>query len=54
MNWAGIAFVLWIIASWFTHIAVCIKTASWVFLLAGAVFFPIAWVHGTGVWFGWF
>ena len=44
--------VIWAFASWLTHVIVCIKTASWVFLLAGAVFFPIGIVHGTGVWFG--
>ena len=52
MNIGGALFVLWIIASWFTHIVVCIKTSSWLFLVAGAIFFPIAWIHGTGVWLG--
>ena len=46
------AMVLWIIGSWITHIVVCIKTASWLFLIAGAIFFPIACFHGTGVWLG--
>lgn len=50
----SILFVLWIVGSWFTHVVSCIKTASWVFLLAGAIFFPIGCVHGTGIWFGWF
>ena len=45
--------VLWLVCSWFTHIVVCIKASAWGFLIAGAIFFPIAWVHGTGVWFGW-
>jgi hypothetical protein len=48
----GLILVLWVIAAWFTHIAVCFKTASWGFLIAGAIFFPVAWVHGTGIWFG--
>lgn len=43
---------LWVIASWITHIVVCIKTSSWLFLIAGAIFFPIAWFHGTGIWLG--
>lgn len=43
---------LWAIASWLTHVIVCIKSASWLFLLAGAIFFPIGIVHGTGVWLG--
>lgn len=43
---------IWIIASWITHVVVCIKVASWGFLIAGAVFVPVAVVHGTGLWFG--
>jgi hypothetical protein len=46
------AFVFWIAASWITHIVVCLQTAAWGFLVAGAILFPIAWIHGTGVWFG--
>ncbi len=46
------AVILWVIASWLTHVVVCIKAATWLFLIAGAIFFPIAVVHGTGVWFG--
>jgi hypothetical protein len=49
----GIAMIVWVIAAWITHIVVCLKTASWGFLIAGALFFPVAWVHGTGCWFGW-
>jgi hypothetical protein len=48
----SLALVLWIIASWLTHVIVCIKTASWGFLIAGALRFPVAVVHGTGLWFG--
>lgn len=39
-------------AAWVTHVVVCIKTAAWGFLVAGALFFPIGIVHGVGVWFG--
>lgn len=49
---AGIGIGLWLIASWLTHVIVCFKTASWGFLVAGAIFFPVAAVHGTGIWFG--
>ena len=45
---------IWVILAWITHIVVCLKTASWGFLVAGALLFPIAWIHGTGIWFGWF
>lgn len=48
-----IALILWLFGSWLTHIVVCIKTASWGFLIAGALVFPIANIHGTGIWFGW-
>ena len=49
----GIGMFIWVVAAWITHIVVCFKTASWGFLIAGALFFPIAWVHGTGLWFDW-
>lgn len=49
-----VALVVWAVASWVTHIIVCLKTASWGFLIAGALVFPIANIHGTGIWFGWF
>lgn len=52
----GIIFVLlvilWSTAAWLTHVVVCIKTATWGFLIAGAIFGPVAVVHGTGCWFG--
>ena len=49
----SIGLTIWCIAAWITHIMVCFKTAAWGFLIAGAIFFPVAWVHGTGLWFGW-
>lgn len=48
----SVFFALWVFAAWLTHIVVCLKAASWGFLIAGAIFFPVAWVHGTGAWFG--
>lgn len=48
----GFGFVAWIICAWITHIVVCLQDSSWGFLIAGALFFPIAWIHGTGVWLG--
>lgn len=42
----------WIMASWLTHLFVCFTEAAWGFLIAGAIFFPVAVVHGTGVWLG--
>lgn len=43
--------VTWLIASWVTHIVICFKSASWGFLIAGAIFFPVAVGHGTWSWF---
>ena len=48
----GIFVIIWIVAAWITHVVVCLSTASWGFLVAGAIFVPVAWVHGTGVGFG--
>ncbi len=48
----GTLFLLWLFASWLTHIVVCLKAGSWGFLIAGAIFFPIAAIHGTGIWVG--
>lgn len=45
-------FVAWVAASWLTHVIVCFKAGSWGFLIAGALFVPIAWIHGTGIWLG--
>jgi predicted membrane channel-forming protein YqfA (hemolysin III family) len=42
----------WVVLAWLTHVVTCLKTASWGFLIAGAVFFPVGCVHGTGIWFG--
>lgn len=48
----GLAFIAWTVLAWITHVVTCITTSKWIFLLAGAIFFPIGCVHGTGVWFG--
>ncbi len=39
-------------AAWITHIVTCFQNDEWGFLLVGALFFPIAVIHGIGVWFG--
>ena len=52
---AALAFVaLWLtsIAAWGTHVIICIKTGSWLFLVAGAIAAPVGVVHGVGIWFG--
>ncbi|ATS93438.1 hypothetical protein P1A145kb_p038 [Pectobacterium phage DU_PP_I] len=47
-----LAVVIASIAAWITHVVMCIKTASWLFLIAGAIFAPVGVIHGVGVWFG--
>lgn len=47
-----IVLVLGVIAAWLTHIVVCIKTASWILLIIGALAFPIGIIHGVMVWLG--
>ncbi len=42
----------WVFAAWLTHVITCLSTAKWGFLIAGAIFFPVGCVHGTGIWFG--
>ena len=39
-------------SAWLTHIVLCLKTGAWGFLIAGALCFPIAIIHGIGHWFG--
>jgi hypothetical protein len=40
------------IAAWATHIYVCFNENHWGFLIAGALFFPLAIIHGVGLWLG--
>lgn len=47
---AIVAFIV-CFAGWVTHIIVCLKTAAWGFLIAGAIFAPIGVIHGIGLWF---
>jgi len=39
-------------AAWFQHLYTCFTKEFWGFLIAGALFFPIAIFHGIGIWFG--
>ena len=49
---AAICFALAAIAAWCTHVLICLKTGAWLFLLAGAICFPVGIVHGVAIWFG--
>ena len=48
----GMVIFGWLVASWLTHVFVCLGEQLWGFLIAGAIIFPIAVIHGTGLWFG--
>jgi hypothetical protein len=50
----SIAFTMIIIniSAWATHVIHCFDNGQWGFLIAGAVAFPVAIVHGIGIWFG--
>lgn len=48
----GAVFVFTIIGAWLTNVVTCLAAASWGFLIAGALFFPIGIIHGIGIWFG--
>lgn len=55
-NGAGCVFMALLaigtLAAWITHIIVCLKDGEWGFLIAGALVFPVAIIHGIGCWFG--
>jgi hypothetical protein len=38
--------------AWITHVITCLSDERWGFLIAGALVFPIAIIHGIGIWFG--
>lgn len=40
------------LAAWVTHVITCISTASYIFLVAGAICAPIGAIHGFGIWLG--
>ena len=44
--------ILTALAAWVTHVVVCIKAASYLFLIAGAILPPVGVIHGWGVWLG--
>lgn len=44
--------VLISMSAWLTHISTCLSDERWGFLIAGALCFPVAVVHGVGIWFG--
>ena len=47
----SILFLVVLVAAWLTHVISCFIAATWGFLIAGALVFPIAIVHGIYIWF---
>ena len=41
--------VIWVVIAWLVHVIVCLTVGAWGFLIAGAIVFPIAVIHGTGI-----
>ena len=58
MKTAGTLVFVWLAlvvsstAAWITHVVTCLSNGEWGFLIAGTLMFPIAIVHGWGIWFG--
>jgi hypothetical protein len=48
----AVSLTIIMIAAWVTHVVVCIKTASWLLLIVGAIVFPVGIIHGIGSWLG--
>jgi len=38
------------VLAWFTHVITCLASGFWGFLIAGALLFPIAIIHGLMIW----
>lgn len=51
-TFATITIYLVVAAAWFQHVYTCFTQEAWGFLIAGAIFFPVAMVHGIGIWLG--
>lgn len=46
--------IFWLaaIAAWITHLIVAIAAKAWLFMIVGALVFPVAIAHGVSVWLG--
>ena len=45
---------LWLafFGAWITHLVVSIMAQAWLFMIVGALIFPVAVVHGWATWLG--
>jgi hypothetical protein len=41
-----------VFAAWLTHILTTIALKAWIFMIVGALIFPVAIAHGISVWLG--
>jgi len=48
----GIIIGIAAIAAWLTHVITCLGVGAWGYLVAGAIFFPVAIIHGVMIWLG--
>jgi len=48
-NFAPLLVFIVAAGAWFQHLYTCFTEESWGFLIAGALFFPVAIVHGVGI-----
>jgi hypothetical protein len=48
----AIGICLLIMAGWITHLIATIGSGDWLFLILGALLWPLGTVHGWGVWLG--
>ena len=51
-NFISVVFFLIATGAWFQHLYRCFTEEAWGFLIAGAIFFPVAIIHGIGIWLG--
>lgn len=35
------------------HMVTCFQDEKYILLIGGAIIFPLGWVHGIGIFFGW-
>lgn len=47
-----VALFVWLAGSGLTHVIACLENGSWGLLITGVLFYPVAVINGTGVWFG--
>lgn len=49
---SGLIVGLAVFGGWLQHLFTCFNQHLYGFLIAGAIFFPVAIIHGWGIWLG--